>query len=184
MYAEYHCRVTNSGHECRSMHEYLNTEDFSPFAELKRLILDYSFNYGLGYSSLLDYEGGDAPWHFYRVNCINDLWDILSAYHTAEYSDQVGLSQEHNQILRILLQKIGITYNLEFHNLLLEECDGGGEFWCGNELNPEEAQWLRLAFRDRMEPCSAAGRIYVRNNVGGESVYFVTLNPLPVLINA
>jgi hypothetical protein len=195
VYAEYHCRVTNSGHECRSMDEYLNTEDFGPFEELKPLIPG-AFGYGLGDCVRHDYPDfvrhhcsyALPPSHIYRVNTndSNDLWNILSAYYIShEYTmEVVGLSPEHDQILRRLLQDIGITYDLEFHTLLLEKSNGSGGFWRSNELNPGEAQWLRLAFRDRMQPCSAAGRIYVRNNVGGQPACFVTLNPSPVLINA
>ena len=173
--------LIQSGHK-------LNTEDLHPFAELKPLI-PASFGYEYYTDAIRDdHSGRLAPSHIYKVNTndLNHLWNILSAYYIPnQYTIAVvELSQDHNPILRTLLQNIGITYDLEFHNLLLEESGGGGEFLCTNILNPEEAQWLRLAFRDRMEPYSAAGRIYVRNNVGGQPACFVTLNPLPVLINA
>ena len=121
----------------------------------------------------------------------------------------VELSVDHHQILRTLLQNIGITYDPEFHNLLLEGYDESIGFTNHYKLKPGEAQWLRVAFRelmepcieecdgstgsvssnefgetewscsDPMEPCPPAGRIYVRNNVNGESgellLCFVTL---------
>jgi hypothetical protein len=190
MPAEYYC-ITNSGHEYRTISEYLNNEDLGSFEELKPLFNDNekSFGYASHYDRRRDNGGPWCPSHIYRVNCTNDLWGILSTYYTADrrYPHKVGLSPEHDQILRTLLQNIGINNNLEFYNLFVSECDGGAEFDSQAPINPGEEQWLRLTFRDPMEDYpthSATGRIYVRKNVGGQPACFVTLNPVPVLMNA
>jgi hypothetical protein len=202
---------TNNGHHCHPMTEYLKIKRLSPpvthscecALELED-VLDFK-NFGdlssclnkFGYSNLYckfakDYPGKLAPSHIYRVNHTNDsndLWGILSAYYAREETDLRTLSVDHHQILRTLLQNIGITYDPEFHNLLLEGYDGSIGFINHYKLKPGEAQWLRVAFRNATDvnvkvPHSASGRIYVRNNVDGESVCFVTLNPLPFLLSA
>jgi hypothetical protein len=46
-----------------------------------------------------------------------------------------------------------IITKYRFHNLLLEGYDGSIGFINHYKLKPGEAQWLRVAFRDRIEPC-------------------------------
>ncbi len=131
------------------------TQHFGLLEEFKCVFADQDFVYD-----------NNMPSHIYRINGTKDLWGTL--YNATDRdTGRINLSPADNQMLKSLLGSI-VSDDLRPDTVLLSCHDDDGKFDGFLDtiriIPPEESDWLRLDFKDRMQKNFA--RLYVKKNVG------------------